>query len=270
MKTSKGLGNSLRDGKAIGAEAVQVFTSSPQMWRQSSVTQEKIDDLKKARQETGITEIISHDSYLVNLCAPEQEIAEKSLHTLKAEMLRCGIYEIPYVVSHMGAHKGQGEEHGIKVVAEATKEILAETPDDVMLLMETTAGSGSALGATFEQLAAVLDLLQRPKRLGICLDTCHIFVAGYDIRTRDGFEMVFEHFDNVIGCDRLRAFHLNDSKKGLGSRIDRHENIGEGDLGIEPFRFLVNDPRFARTPMTLETETEQHARNLATLKSLVM
>lgn len=268
MKTSKGVGNALRDGFAIGAEAVQVFTSSPQMWRQSSVTPEKVADYKKAVGETGITQVISHDSYLVNLCAPEPDIRQKSLETLKQEILRCALYGIPYVVSHMGAHKGQGEEAGIEVIVEAAKEILEETPEEVILLMETTAGSGSALGATFEQLAAVLEGAGRPDRLGVCVDTCHIFVAGYDIRTRDGYEMVFEHFDNTIGLDRLRAFHLNDSKKGLGSHVDRHENIGEGTLGLDPFRFLVNDPRFAAIPMTLETEVEQHARNLETLRTL--
>jgi len=269
MKASKGLGNALREGKAIGAEAVQVFTSSPQMWRASSATQEKIDDLNKARAETGLAQIVSHDSYLVNLCAPEQEIAEKSFDALKGEMLRCATYQIPYVVSHMGAHKGQGEEFGIRKVSEAATRLLAETPDEVTLLMETTAGSGSALGATFEQLGAVLDLCKRPKRLGICLDTCHIFAAGYDIRTRECYEMVFEHFDNQIGWDRLKAFHLNDSKKGLGTHVDRHEHIGKGELGLEPFRFLVNEHRFAETPMLLETEVAGHAADLATLRSLI-
>lgn len=269
MKASKGLGNALREGKAIGAEAVQVFTSSPQMWRASSVTPEKVADIEKARQETGLTQIVSHDSYLVNLCAPEPEIRQKSFDGLKGEMLRCGIYGIPYVVSHMGAHKGQGEEYGIKTVAEATLQILDDTPDEVMLLMETTAGSGSALGATFEQLAAVFELCKWPSRLGACLDTCHIFVAGYDITTREGYELVFEHFDNLIGVDRLKAFHLNDSKKGLGSHVDRHEHIGKGTLGLDPFRFLVNDARFASVPMLLETEVEGHAEDLATLRSLV-
>lgn len=268
MKTSKGLAGALRDGAAIGCEAVQVFTSSPQMWRQSTATPERVAEARQARAETGITQVISHDSYLVNLCAPEPEIREKSLHTLKSEMLRCAAYDIPYVVSHMGAHKGQGVERGVAVVAEATLQILAETPPEVMLLMETTAGAGSALGATFEQLAAVLDRCGRPERLGICLDTCHVFVAGYDIRTHENYELVFMHFDNLIGLDRLRAFHLNDSKKGLGSHVDRHENIGEGALGLEPFRLLVNDARFADRLMTLETEGERHAQNLQLLKSL--
>ena len=268
MRTSKGLGNALREGKAMGCEAIQVFTSSPQMWRASSVTPEKIADINAAREETGITQIVSHDSYLVNLCAPEPEIRQKSFDGLKGEIMRCGLYGIPYVVSHMGAHKGQGEDVGMKVVAEATLEILAETPPEVTLLMETTAGSGSALGATFDQLAKVLELTKAPPRLGICLDTCHVFVAGYDISNREGYDLVFEYFDNLIGLDKLRAFHLNDSKKGLGSHVDRHENIGEGTLGLEPFRWLINDPRFTGRPMTLETETEEHARNMQTLFSL--
>ncbi len=270
MKASKGLGNALREGKSIGAEAVQVFTSSPQMWRASSATQDKIDDLNRAREETGLTDIVSHDSYLVNLCAPEPDIRQKSYDGLKGEMIRCGTYKIPYVVSHMGSHKGQGEQYGIKVVSEQTLRLLDETPPEVMLLMETTAGSGSALGATFEQLAAVLDLCKRPPRLGVCLDTCHIFSAGYEIRTRECYEMVFEHFDNLIGLELLKVFHFNDSKKGLGSHVDRHEHIGKGELGLEPFRFLVNDARFANTPMLLETEVSGHASDLATLRGLVM
>ncbi|HWA81948.1 MAG TPA: deoxyribonuclease IV [Fimbriimonadaceae bacterium] len=269
MKASKGLGSALREAKAMGAQAAQVFTSSPQMWRASSATPEKIADFKAAQAETGLTQVVSHDSYLVNLCAPEAEIREKSLNALKGEIQRCAAYGIPFVVSHMGAHKGQGEAYGIETIAKATLAILAETPEEVMLLMETTAGSGSALGATFEQLGAVLDACKRPPRLGACLDTCHIFAAGYEIRTRETYEMVFEHFDNVVGLDRLKAFHLNDSKKGLGSHVDRHESIGKGELGLEPFRFLVNDPRFAETPMLLETAVEEHASDLATLRSLI-
>ncbi len=269
MRTSKGMGNALRDGKAIGADAVQVFTSSPQMWRASTVTPEKVEDFKRATQETGIVDVVSHDSYLVNLCAPEEEIREKSRNALTGEIHRCALYGIGKVVSHMGAHKGQGEEHGIKVIAEATARILDETSDEVTLLMETTAGSGSALGATFEQLAAVLELLKGPRRLGVCLDTCHVYVAGYDIRTDEGYDLVWQHFDHCIGIDRLGAIHCNDSVKGLGSHVDRHADIGQGTLGLEPFRRLVNDARFTKVPILLETETEKHAQNLEVLRSLI-
>lgn len=268
MRTSKGLGNALRDGKAIGCSAIQVFTSSPQMWRASSVTPEKVADFVKATEDTGIVDVVSHDSYLVNLCAPEPEIKEKSFNGLKGELTRCAAYGISKVVSHMGSHKGQGEEVGISGIIEATHRLLEETPDSVTLLMETTAGSGSALGATFEQLAAVMDGLKAPKRLGICLDTCHIYVAGYDIRSEEGYELVFQHFDNLLGIEKLGAIHCNDSVKGLGSHVDRHADIGEGTLGLEPFRRLVNDPRFERVPILLETETEKHQQNLDVLKSL--
>lgn len=269
MRTSKGMGNALRDGKAIGCAAIQVFTSSPQMWRASSVTPEKVADFKLATEETGIVDVVSHDSYLVNLCAPEPEIKEKSINALTGEINRCAAYGIGKVVSHMGSHKGQGEDVGIAGIIEATRKILDDTPDSVTLLMETTAGTGSALGATFEQLAAVMDGLKAPKRLGICLDTCHVYVAGYDIRSEEGYELVWQHFDNLLGIEKLGAIHCNDSVKGIGSHTDRHADIGAGTLGLEPFRRLVNDTRFERVPILLETETEKHAQNLEVLKSLI-
>lgn len=272
MPTSGGgLGAAIRAGKAIGCTAVQVFTSSPQQWRSKDVTPEMVSDFKSALAETGIESVVSHDSYLINLCSVDPELKEKSFFGLKGEIERCAAYGIPYVVSHMGASKGQTEEEGLVGIAEATGRLLDETPDSVTLLMETTAGQGSSLNYRFEHLATILDHLKGHPRLAVCLDTCHVFVAGYDIRTDENYDLVFGGFDQMIGLDRLKAIHCNDSKKGLGSKVDRHEHIGEGEIGTTPFRRLVNDPRFERVPILLETPDapEGHKRNLKTLRGYI-
>ena len=270
MPTSGGLGNSIRNGKAIGCTAVQVFTSSPQQWKSKPVTDEGADNFKAACLSTGITEVVSHDSYLINLCAPDLAKREQSIEGMKGEIDRCAKYGIRYVVSHMGSHVGQGDEVGLAAVAESTKRVLDETPDSVTICMETTAGQGTALMARFEQLAYILDALKGHPRLAICLDTCHIFVAGYDIRSEETFSATFKEFERVIGFDRLKVVHCNDSKKGLGSRVDRHANIGVGAIGIQAFQLLVNDARFTNIPILLETPTEDegHEKDLATLKGL--
>ena len=262
-----GAAQAVRDGKAIGCTAVQVFTKSPRIWAAPPLVDEKIADFKAAVAETGINAVVSHDSYLINLAAPQPEGRERSAEALTAEMRRCGAYGIPFVVSHMGAHMGEGEEIGISHVVDGTRRVLAETPTDVTLLMETTAGQGTALNARFEQLAALLDACGRPPRLAVCLDTCHIFAAGYDIRTQEAFGATFDEFDRLVGFDRLKVVHANDSKKGLGSRVDRHDNLGEGEIGPTAFKLLVTDARFDSIPIVVETpiENDGHRRNVAKL-----
>ena len=262
-----GAAQAVRDGKAIGCTAVQVFTKSPRMWASPAPTGEKIADFKAAVEETGIRALVSHDSYLINLAAPQLEGRERSIEALKSEMDRCGAYGIPFVVSHMGAHLGDGEDVGIGRVIEGARRVLAETPGDVTLLMETTAGQGTALNAKFEQLATIIEACGRPERLGVCLDTCHIFAAGYDIRTRETFEATFEEFDCLVGFDHLKVVHCNDSKKGLGSRVDRHENLGDGEIGATAFKLLVTDRRFDKIPIVVETpiEDDGHRRNVGKL-----
>jgi len=271
MPTSGGLGKAVRDGKAIGCTAVQVFTSSPQQWKAKVVTDEMVADLAKAREETGITELISHDSYLIHVSAVDDEHRAKSIAGLKGEIERCHRYGIPYVVSHMGGYKDQTREQGLERMVEATKGILAEMPAGVTLCMETTAGQGTALNSRFEELAFVLEGCGGHPQLAVCLDTCHVFVAGYDIRNVDTYERTFGEFDRLIGIERLKVIHCNDSKKGLGSKVDRHEHIGQGEIGPTAFELLVNDKRFERVPIVLETPEapEGHAMNLAKLKSMI-
>lgn len=271
MPVAGGVAKALERGKAIGCECVQVFTSNPQQWASKQPTEEVLAAWREARAATDIASVVSHDSYLVNLCAPNPEIAAKSRIALAEELQRCAALEIGFVVSHMGAHLGQGEDAGLLGIAAAARDVLAETPESVTLLMETTAGQGSSLGYRFEQLARVLELCGGQPRLGVCLDTCHVFAAGYDIRTAEAYEATMAEFSRLVGFERLGAVHANDSKKALGSRVDRHEHIGRGLIGEEAFRCLVNDARLAGKPVILETPEAEtmHATNLAALRSLV-
>lgn len=263
-----GLGTAVRAGHAMGCTALQVFTSSPRQWYSAPVSDEQVLDFQRAREDTGIVDVVSHDSYLINLCAPTPEIAEKSFQGLKGEIERCARYGIDRVVSHLASYKGQDPGETLLVVAERVLEVLAETPDSVTLLMETTAGQGSSINSRFEEMAILLEQTKGHPRLGVCLDTCHVFAAGYDIRTDEGYAKTFAQFDALVGLDRLRAIHVNDSMKPFGSRVDRHADIGEGEIGPRAFELLVNDERFRRVPMLLETDAERHQENLDRLKSL--
>lgn len=273
MPTAGGLDNAIRNGAAIGCTAIQVFTSSPQQWKATEVTSERIEKFRCALKECSIdaSKVISHDSYLINLAAPHEGLRLKSRDGLLGELRRCDAYGIPFVVSHIGAHVGLGEAEGIKRAGEMLREILKETPTGLTILMENTAGQGTALNTRFESLAKLLEICKGHKQLGVCLDTCHLFAAGYDIRTKPTYESTFRDFGKAVGFDRLFAIHANDSKKGLGDRVDRHENIGEGEIGIEAFRLLVNDRRLAAIPIVVETPDAavNHARNVATLWSLI-
>ncbi|MFY9234111.1 MAG: deoxyribonuclease IV [Fimbriimonadaceae bacterium] len=270
MPIKDGLGSALRLAKKICCTAIQVFTSSPKTWYAPAISVEQVADFKKAKVETGIGQILCHDSYLHNICGSDVDMARKSIDSLKREIERCSLYGIPYLVTHLGAHKGQGEAIGLTKAAEAIEEILKDTPGDVMLLMETTAAQGTDLNGRFEHLAMLLELCKGHPRLGVCADTCHIFVAGYDIRTPETWDKTWALFDMLVGFKNLKACHCNDSKGGLGSKIDRHEHIGQGLLGEATFRLLVNDPRFEDIPIVLETNEPEtmHAANIAKLRSL--
>ena len=267
MPTGKGLGDAIRRGHEIGCTAVQVFTSSPQQWKSKPVTPEAVSDFNAAKVETGIHHVVSHDSYLINLCAAGEELREKSVAGLTGEMERCGAYGIPLVVSHIGAWTTLEVSEAEKLAAENIQRVLAQTPDSVTLLMETTAGQGTVLNSNFEQMARIFELAGSPARLAVCIDTCHLFSAGYDLQTLETYEKVFADFDRLLGCEKIRCIHANDSKFPFASRKDRHEHLGQGSLGPEPFQFLVQDPRFEAVPIVVETpeaETE-HATNVGRL-----
>ncbi len=219
--------------------------------------------------------MIAHDSYLINLCAVDDAILKKSREAFVDELQRCELLGIPYLNFHPGSHIGKGEEEGIKLIIESLNVAHEKTKDfRVLSVLETTAGQGSAIGYRFEHLHRIIDGVNEPERMAVCIDTCHIFAAGYDISTKYGYEKTIKEFDDVIGLERLVAFHVNDSKKPLGSRVDRHEHIGKGAIGLDGFRFLMQDERLVHIPKILETpkseDLEEDRMNLSLLKKLAL
>jgi deoxyribonuclease-4 len=249
-----GLCNAPGNGVAIGAEAIQVFTRNQMQWRCKPLGDDECGAFREALTKSGIRVALSHGSYLVNLASPVEDFLTKSRDTFLAEMGRCHLLGIPYLVFHPGAHMGRGETVGLAALAESLDWLLERTEGlDVMPLLEVTAGQGSSLGHRFEHLAEVFERVRDPERLGVCLDTCHMYAAGHDIATPEGYERTMKAFQRIVGLRKLKAVHLNDSKKGLGSRVDRHARAGEGLLGLESFRRIVNDRRFRGIPLVVET-----------------
>jgi len=217
---------------------------------------------------------VAHDSYLINMCSGNPVLWKRSVDAMAEEMERCDALGIPALVAHPGAHGGDGEEAGLERLVRALDLLAERLPHArVRILLETTAGQGTALGHRFEHLRHVLERVRRPERVGVCLDTCHVFAAGYDLRTAAAYAQTLAEFDRVVGLARLGAVHLNDSKKDLGSRVDRHEHIGKGCLGLEAFRCLLNDPRLRGLPMVLETpkgdDLREDVENLERLRALL-
>ncbi|MEW6171806.1 MAG: deoxyribonuclease IV [Bacillota bacterium] len=273
MSIAGGVENAILRGKSIGCEAVQLFTKSPRQWRAKPLNAEDAARFRKTWEDSDVQEIFAHTSYLINLGVLDEDLWFKSLAGFIEEIERSAALGLPYLVTHPGSSEA-GEETGLAQISLALDEALKRTKDSgVTVLLETTSGQGSNLGGRFEQLARLIENSAYPERLGVCFDTCHVFAAGYDLRTPAAFKATFETFDAIIGVDRLKAVHLNDSKGELGSRVDRHEHIGKGKLGLEAFRLLLNDPRFREIPMVLETpkgpEMEEDVANLALLRGLI-
>ena len=272
-----GFNTALRLAEEDGCEALQVFTKVSNQWKEPTVDPDRAADFQAGVERLGLQPVLSHVSYLVNLCSDDPAIRERSVASLARELRRSETLGIPYVVLHPGAHKGQGEAAGIAQIAAgldaAYAQADADRPVAARILLETTAGQGSALGRTFEELAAILAAAASARRLAVCFDTCHALAAGYDWTTPKGYTDVFRSFDRHLGLQRLLAFHLNDSKKPLGSRVDRHTWIGDGTVGLEPFRRLVRDPRFAALPAVLEVppldDDRGYRENLARLRRLL-
>ncbi|MFQ5949642.1 MAG: deoxyribonuclease IV, partial [Nitrospiria bacterium] len=258
-------------GASAGCDVIQIFSKNSNQWKAKPLTSAEMSRFKKAREETTVQPMMVHSAYLINLCSPRSEDWEKSTEALYIEMERAEALEIPYLVLHPGAHLGTGAAAGIAQAAKALNRLHGRTAGFKMkILIELTAGQGTCVGHRFEEVRAILDLIREPERLGVCFDTCHVFAAGYDIRTRDGYNEVMSELDRTIGLRQIRAFHLNDCKKDLGCRVDRHEHIGQGKMGKEPFDCLMNDPRFYGIPMVLETpkgkDLKEDKINLALLR----
>jgi deoxyribonuclease-4 len=273
MSIAGEVGEALIRGKQVGCECIQIFTKSSRQWASKPFTSEEIETFKRNRIKTGIATVIAHDSYLVNLGAPDEAMRLKSVNGIVDELHRCEALGVPILVAHPGSHVGSGVEAGIKTIAKSIDEAHAACKGfKVKIALEITAGQGSNLGNTFEQMAQIFDAVVDHERLRLCFDTEHAFAAGYDIRTPEGYENTFGELDKYVGLKRLAAFHLNDSIKDFNSHVDRHQHIGKGFIGLDAFRRLLNDPRFFGLPMCLETpkgpELKEDVENLATLRSL--
>ena len=259
----------------VEGKSLQIFSKNQRQWRVPALTFSEIELFIKKREQWGKGPVAVHDSYLINLANPDATKANRAVGAFAEEIRRADQLAVPYLIMHPGSHVGSGIEKGLMQLTANLDRAFQEAGNakSVVVLLETTAGQGTGLGASFEELAYVIDNSAYSNRLGVCFDTCHAFAAGYDIRSAAQYEKTFTAFDKIIGLDRLKFFHLNDSKKGLGSRVDRHEHIGKGEIGLEGFRLLMNDPRFAEHPMVLETpkgkDLKEDIKNLKLLRSLI-
>ena len=271
VPTAGGLHHAPAHGRDIGAAAIQVFTRNQRQWAARPLLREETRAFREALRTSGVQAVMSHASYLINLASPDPALSDKGREAFRVEMTRCHELGIPLIVFHPGAHLGAGEDAGVRAVARSLDHVLAACRRArVMPLIEITAGQGSCVGHRFEHLAEILARVKSPERVGVCLDTCHLYAAGYDIATPRGYERTMLEFDRVVGLDRLRAMHLNDARQPLGSRVDRHAPIGGGFLGLGTFRRLLADPRLRHVPKVLETPggLEAWRRELALLRGL--
>ena len=269
-----GVSNSVDLADKLGFTAMQIFTKNNNRWFQKPLEEKEIEVFKSKLKESHIKFVVSHDAYLINLCAIKGEILKKSRAAFLDELERCELLGIPYLNFHPGAHLGAGEEDGIKLITESINVTHEKTKGyKVSSMLEVTAGQGSSIGYRFEHLREIIDLVEEKERMSVCIDTAHIFAAGYDIKDQKNYMKVMKDFDEIIGLERLKCFHMNDSKKELGSRVDRHEHIGKGFIGLEGFTNIMNDKRLEKIPKILETpkgkEQLEDLENLEVLRELI-
>jgi deoxyribonuclease-4 len=258
----------------LGFTAMQIFTKNNNRWFQKPLAEKEIDTFKSKLKKSKLKFVVSHDSYLINLCAKNKSILKKSREAFYDEIERCHLLGIKFLNFHPGAHLGNGEDYGIKLIAESINQVHHKTKDyKVSSMLEATAGQGTNLGYRFEHLAKIIELVEDKKRMSVCIDTAHIFAAGYDIKNASSYKKVMKDFDEIIGLKRLKCIHTNDSKKELGSRVDRHEHIGKGFIGKEGFANIMKDKQLEKVPKILETpkgkEQKEDLANLKVLRSLI-
>ena len=254
VSTQGGVDNAPANGEELGIKAIQIFSKNQRQWSAKPLEEDVVKRWHEEMKRVGVTHQVSHTSYLINLAAPDDEKREKSLDSLVDELERGELLGLTHVVLHPGSHLNEGEEWGLKRIAESLDIVHQRTAGfKVKVALENTAGQGTNLGYTFEHLKAIIEQTKEHERLAVCYDTCHGFSAGYDLRTKKVYEETFSEFDRIVGIDRLQLFHLNDTKKEFGSKRDRHDHIGQGGLGLDPFRFLLADPRFEKVAGYLET-----------------
>lgn len=275
VSVAGGVFNAPAQAKALGCDVMQIFTKNQRQWKSPTLTDDECAQLKAQAKSCNVdlAHSCSHASYLINIAASKLSTRRSSVALLQDEVERCERLGVGMLAFHPGAHVGQGEDAGLDLVIRALNDVLRRTRGGrTRILLETTAGQGSCLGHRLEHLHRILDGVREPERMGVCVDTCHIFAAGYDLRTAEAYRETARQIKKIIGKKTVRAFHLNDSKTPFGSRVDRHEHIGEGSIGVEGFRLLMNDPDWAGVPGFLETPggPEGYARNLAVLRSFCM
>jgi deoxyribonuclease-4 len=238
----------------IKSDVMQIFTQNARQWKSHPLKDEQVEMYQKIAKKSNVKIVISHNSYLINLCAADKGVLLRSRLAFEDEIIRCNELGINLLVFHPGSHLGQGEENGIKTIAESLNILHQKTNKyKVISVLETTAGQGTNIGYKFEHLKSIIDLVEDKSRVGVCVDTCHIFTAGYEIREFKAYKKTFKDFNNIIGLEYLKAFHLNDSKTEFASRVDRHEHIGKGKIGKDAFGFILRDKRFSKVPKVIET-----------------
>jgi deoxyribonuclease-4 len=274
MSTAGGVHTAIERGRSIQCTAIQMFVKNNMQWFARPLTQEEIRTFLEHRQRRELLSIFAHANYLINLAATNLQFHANSIRALSEELMRADQLELPFLVLHPGAHLGAGEEAGLDKIVKSIDRVFRKIPKvKTRIALETTAGQGSSLGHRFEEIAYIIQNVRESERLCVCLDTAHIFAAGYDIGSEAGVKKTFREFDRVVGLNRLAAIHLNDSKTARGSRVDRHQHIGKGLIGLDAFRFIMRDRRFRKIPKVLETpkgkEMREDVENLNTLRGLL-
>lgn len=275
VSISQGVDKAIIRGQEIGSDTIQIFTKNSTQWKSKEIKDEELQRYLQLKERSGINPIFSHNSYLINMGSPDHILLKISRNAFIEELRRCETLQLAYLVTHPGAYLNSTLQDGIKRIGESLSIAHQEIGHKrVVICLENTAGQGTSIGHKFEELIKIIELTDHGERLGICLDTCHLFTGGYDIKSINGYKKTFEEFEAIFGIHRLKVIHLNDTKNGLGSRVDRHEHIGKGFLGIKPFQWLLNDKRFNNIPMVIETPKGRDAKvadiaNLKLLRSLI-
>jgi deoxyribonuclease-4 len=274
MSIAKNPALAITRGESVGCETIQIFVKSNRRWSAKPMSKEKIEKFIKTRKEHDINPIFSHNTYLVNLASPDEETLQKSMECFLYEIKTSEQLKLEYIVMHPGSHLDTGLEKGIKKIGENIRELILKTEGfKIKILIETMAGQGTNIGYKFEHIGEIMDIIDIPERVGICFDTCHSYAAGYDFRSEKSYEKMIEEFDSILGLDNLYVVHLNDSVGALQSHLDRHEHIGQGEIGLEGFRNFILDERFDKIPGVLETPKDKDMtmdkKNLEVLRSFL-
>lgn len=267
-----GLDQAIIRGESIACTAIQIFTKSNRQWNSKTLSDKEIEQFIKVQKTSSIATVVAHASYLINLASPDSAIRKKSVSAAISELTTCERAHIPFLVVHPGSYTTSTIEEGCTMIAKSINEILEQVPGKSMILLETMAGQGTVVGSSFTELALIRKLVTDHARVGICLDTCHVFAAGYNFSTPASYKKMWDKFEKEIGLCHLKVIHLNDSKKECGCKVDRHEDIGKGTIGLEGFRLLMNDERLAAIPKILETPKatlEDDAKNMAVARNLI-